>query len=125
MTSLWQLNILEDSNVFGQGAINDNKENLRQFQAELNRFKRLLKEFPRLNMAKQYIRYKSVLPQMRLSSNKTEISHNLSRKKLAKLMNNNAYNNPAGQRTHFLPSPDLKLDMDGKHYASFGPEAGE
>lgn len=110
MTSLWQLNILEDSNVFGQGAINDNKENLRQFQAELNRFKRLLKEFPRLNMAKQYIRYKSVLPQMRLSSNKTEISHNLSRKKLAKLMNNNAFNNAAGQRTHFLPSPDLKLD---------------
>jgi len=119
---------LEDSNVFGQGAITDNKENLRQFQAELSRFKRLLKEFPRLNMAKQYIRYKSVLPQMRLSSNKTEISHNLSRKKLSKLMNNNV-SNIAGHssriRTHFLPSPDLKLDTDGKHYASFGPEVGE
>jgi hypothetical protein len=80
-------------------------------------------------MAKQYIRYKSVLPQMRLSSNKTEISHNLSRKKLSKLMNNSnilTYNtNAAGQRTHFLPSPDLKLDTDGKHYASFGPEVGE
>jgi hypothetical protein len=52
MTSLWQLNILEDSNVFGHGAINDNRENLKQFQAELNKFKRLIKEFPRLNMAK-------------------------------------------------------------------------
>jgi hypothetical protein len=62
MTSLWQLNILEDSNVFGHGAINDNRENLKQLQAELNKFKRLIKEFPRLNMAKQYIRYKSVLP---------------------------------------------------------------
>ena len=41
MTSLWQLNILEDSNVFGHGAINDNRENLKQLQAELNKFKRL------------------------------------------------------------------------------------
>lgn len=38
-------------------------------------------------------------------------------------------NNAAGQRTHFLPSPDLNmgdnLELEGKHYASFGHEAGE
>jgi hypothetical protein len=56
-----------------------------------------------------------------MSSNQTEIHHNISRKKLSKLMQNNA----AGQRTHFLPSPDLNLEMEGRHYASFGHEAGE
>jgi hypothetical protein len=68
---------------------------------------------------------------MRMSSNQTEmhqissVGHKMSRKKLATfLLNNKSPFNTAGQRTPFLPSPDLNLEMEGKHYASSGHETG-